>query len=421
MKPARTPKLVAHAAAAFSFYVSSAAHAYNISDGPCGGDHYWDPGSEGIRLGTVPDGTWAFNTNDLSSQASGASAVGDAIAAWGRYSPIMDWFMFRSSSTFNPSGTGWFDDGNEISNVWFETLDSIPNMGPGGAALARTIFDHYTCFFPGVESTIIAADIVINHDGFKNMVNQNTLDECFETAGSSSVEWMALHELGHLIGLGHEESRIGVMNTVRRNHHHCALQRTFSDRPYPDDVQGYRRHHDAPGSTIDFNLSGTPWIRTSTASLFTSVDEEIANHDEKLITLQMTLDSDEGHGNQTLIKMMWVADGQIPAFLNGAWTAGCSAVMANNCAAFGCGCVNNACSGAFCPNRPIPQNVTFWTPSSSTSGISDIVTTTARVFGSQFHPGVFRLWVIVNPDGFNGEIDPFDNVFPTDVMLERLP
>lgn len=122
-------------------------------------DVYWGPGSHAmnpcVRTKAFPE----FPNSPLPSTQRNYASTRDAMAwahwMWYRWGGTSASIWLNNETTHNCASGTWWENGNEVNEVWFEARGS-------GADLATEYTDHLTCIFGGGKTKILASDIVIN-------------------------------------------------------------------------------------------------------------------------------------------------------------------------------------------------------------------------------------------------------------------
>jgi hypothetical protein len=142
---------------------------------------------------------------------------------------------------------GRYGSGNGVNEVVFDSISS------GAVAVTRV---RYHCYWAlgwhfGVDET----DIIFNSALTWNpgLFNYKKLDEPY------SFEGVALHELGHALGLTHENRWLGTMNAYYPNGGPFGSLRQWD--PFGDDRRGARALY--PDSTIEVDIAASALKTTS--------------------------------------------------------------------------------------------------------------------------------------------------------------
>ena len=145
-------------------------------------------------------------------------------------------------------GTGGYSHGNGINEIYFSGPDDND-----GDALAVT-HSRLKCYWSfGWKYHWVEADISFNdaYTWSPSVYQYNNRDEPF------NFEIVALHELGHALGLGHEDRRMAIMNSYYPNSGPVGYYREVD--PLGDDRKGARFLY--PDSTTETDVAGSAFNR----------------------------------------------------------------------------------------------------------------------------------------------------------------
>jgi len=145
-------------------------------------------------------------------------------------------------------GTGGYSHGNNANEVYFSGPDDND-----GDALAVTHRRMKCEWFFGWKSRIVEADI-----SFNNAYTWSPSVYQYNNRGEPiNFEIVALHELGHALGLGHENRRMAIMNSYYPNSGPVGYYREVD--PLGDDRLGARFLYQ--DSTTEIDVAGSAFNR----------------------------------------------------------------------------------------------------------------------------------------------------------------
>lgn len=177
----------------------------------------------------------------------------NAMATWNDVKNS-DWRFYVGRDT-----DGSHDDDNGVNEIYFDN-----DEGPNGA-LAVT-HSRWTCYWLfGNHKWYDEADIEFNDNlswntGSYNYNNATGSPFCFEG--------IALHELGHVLGLNHEDRWMATMNSYYPNSGVFGNYKEWD--PYADDRQGVRYLYSDATSEIDIACSVLKRTGSGTSDLTSS-------------------------------------------------------------------------------------------------------------------------------------------------------
>lgn len=146
---------------------------------------------------------------------------------------------------------GSHDTSNDRNEVYLDNSLSLPTL-----AITRTRYHCYWLF--GWHYGLDETDI-----GFNNNISWSLGAINYSNLGSpQSFESVALHELGHALGLDHEDRWMATLNSFYPNSGPAGHWKEWD--PLPDDRAGVRFLY--PDSTAETDLAGSAFRRTGSGS-----------------------------------------------------------------------------------------------------------------------------------------------------------
>ena len=207
--------------------VSSPARGYVYRT--CNGDKVtWESSTVTYRPMTI---SFPYGSSDR-------AALERSRYAWNSYSPSG---RFRFSFSYT-SDSHWVN-GDGINDVAY-TYD----YGWGSGTLGVTITRYDACAWPFWDGSINETDVFFNPS-----VSWNKSTQPSPTSSGTSLALVAVHELGHALGLKHENRWMATMNSYYPNS--GVLGSVYDPDPHADDTLADRYLYGAYGSTHDVALS----------------------------------------------------------------------------------------------------------------------------------------------------------------------
>ncbi|MDB6168821.1 MAG: hypothetical protein JWM88_1685 [Verrucomicrobia bacterium] len=209
---------------------AASALAYSYIDSPSVA--VWQPGtiSIQIKLGTA---------TTLSDGTNHSTSVQTAMTTWNNYLGVVQF-----SAQVVAAGTS--DSSNNINEIVFATKVEGQDFGAG--VLAVTLSSTYPSIHERVESDILFNTNAITWDSYRGPQTSN---------GAKDIRRVALHELGHVLGLDHPDDHgqtvVAIMNKAVSD----------IDALTADDIAGAQSLYRAPGPTTpasNDNFSGATSI-----------------------------------------------------------------------------------------------------------------------------------------------------------------
>lgn len=163
--------------------------------------------------------------------------------------------LHLSVSHCSPGGatnTGeWHDNGNEINEIWWSVPPNLVDELPYHGITTR---DRQACFWFFGDNEYHAADIDINMSEYVVKARPYNVDDCLSTG--TMLSDVTLHEIGHSLGLDHNDAWMTVMNQTGVNRN-CDLGAGSVPRPFGDDSQGMMAMYGADNWQSRVDVGGT--------------------------------------------------------------------------------------------------------------------------------------------------------------------
>jgi hypothetical protein len=234
---------------------STAAHAYGWQT--CDGNK--------IRY----DNQWTnmyISTTSFPAGSSWDSRLQNAMWHWNNVKgSTWDFYVGRDTD-------GTHNSSNGRNEVYLDNSVTLPTL-----AVTHRRYHCYWLF--GWHYEIDESDIAFN-----NNISWNLGALGYGTPGSPySFEGIAMHELGHALGLNHEDRWIATMNSYYRNGGTVGHWKEWD--PLPDDRAGIRYLY--PDSTTERDVAGSVYRRTGSGSSGLVASPSSANRGSN-VTLQFT-------------------------------------------------------------------------------------------------------------------------------------
>lgn len=197
----------------------------------------------------------------------------DLLVAFGRWNDMRGMsFEFENIVDDNNNTFNYSNDRNEFA--W--------NSSETDGALAVTVITYDLCFF---GQDIEEADIIFNN----SLAWEFGAHDPRTTETTPSFLFTAVHEMGHFLGLLHENDEMAVMLTSASAFH--GGNGHLRAAPFPDDAQGARRLYSHSNSETDFSISNFRWVSSNNTSL-------ILNNGTQTVSPGSTFNSGFAFGNQ---------------------------------------------------------------------------------------------------------------------------
>lgn len=160
--------------------------------------------------------------------------------------------MYKAVNIGNPQSCSQINGhGDGQSNLW---VGGLPNTTVGYATTLSTVWAKIN---PGVPDHIVEADIEFNSSEIWHMGRT----DCLQTiASSKSIRQVAVHEMGHAIGLRHVKGKMDNRMAVMRHGKDLPTAKYCAANSYithPDDAAGGRRLY--PAYLTDYDIGLSPW------------------------------------------------------------------------------------------------------------------------------------------------------------------
>lgn len=221
-------------AAALALLAAGAAHGYSITEPRT----RWPHGSFGVLADL------ALSGNETSpSGITWNEAFEDAAERWNEATPLVD-IAVAKGVLEDPC-----DEGDGVNGAGFRADVCGDAFGAQTLAVALR---HFTTGGLALEGNVV----------FKSTATWDVYDGPLQ-GGTADFRRVAIHELGHLLGLGHEDVVPSIMTTVTGDHH----------LPQGDDVAGIEAIYDLGCPTL-VNAGGGQ--RSGTLSAEDCLDTEFA-------------------------------------------------------------------------------------------------------------------------------------------------
>jgi hypothetical protein len=150
------------------------------------------------------------------------------------------------------------DDNNNTFNYSNDRNEFAWHGSETDGALAVTVISYDACFF---GQDIEEADMVFNNTlGWESGAHDPRTVET-----TASFRFTAVHEMGHFLGLLHEDGEMAVELTSASGFH--GGSGNLRAAPFPDDAQGARRLYPHSNSETDFSISNFRWVSSDSTGL----------------------------------------------------------------------------------------------------------------------------------------------------------
>lgn len=190
---------------------------------------------------------WSAGSGHFAPGSAPQAAAEAARAAWNG-APATN---FRFNFSYDPATTYSTCNG---------THSLLMTNGYGwNGELGVTLRCYKACVWPFWGGKIDDADILFNPAwAWSYAQNPDPLDlEFDEIFGRFNFGLVAIHEMGHALGLNHEDDVMATMNTFYPNG--GPISQNFFVQPHSDDVEGDRAGYGTPNSARDQAASGYRW------------------------------------------------------------------------------------------------------------------------------------------------------------------
>lgn len=383
--------------ASFVALIPTSAEAWVIRKRSCflyTSEARWTPGAKAdyFLCGTIPAPIYSTDSARTSNDAR--EAVLSAFWMWTQHHTTSAWLWVPQTMCSN-GGSSWFG-GNALNETWFETTSTVTaRCGGGEAAIGCALPEVNWCGNFGGPSDIRTADISLSWNYRWSVVQQNSVTECLKSG--VSLQNTALHEIGHAYGLLHDEAYISVMNDETLEFpRNCHIGQGFSDFPFPDEYNGYLKHHKGY-SGERYNLTGTAWYRNDYNQ--NTVDRQTLLLGNGQISLNFTFTYSQyfPHTPPGYHMRFWFfPEGTMPTF------SGYATNTWNTT-----GGIRSPWSTYVTNHGAVAARYTF--------------SSSRPLYGSDLpNPGTYRVWVQMDSTGLVDETDEGDNFFPLDIIINRI-
>lgn len=152
-----------------------------------------------------------------------------------------------------PNDGSWWDNGNEVSEIWWSTDSEYAWSPPSWGA---TQWDREACFIGG-DNEYLAADIDVRDGVAVRGAEVANMWSCLWP--SNIVEDINLHEIGHAYGFQHNNAWLTTMNAtvgggITRK---CNVGEGWAAKPWSDETQGMMAMYGFTNWTDYVDVSGS--------------------------------------------------------------------------------------------------------------------------------------------------------------------
>lgn len=188
-----------------------------------------------------------YSPSTISFSGSVRTALDRAANAWNATPGT----RFRFSFVYDSATTVGLGDGKN-------SIAFVTDPGRFDGALALEITQHETCFLIN-DGNITESDIIYNND-YTWSTTGSPFPPGFNT-GVFNISLVGIHELGHGLGLRHENGRLATMNSIYPNG--GVFGNNNLVQPHSDDIAGNRggygtccTHRDIAASAYEYDGGG---------------------------------------------------------------------------------------------------------------------------------------------------------------------